>query len=78
MTQYNTLNLKFSNSQFNKLNSGISNGTEITLNLLPNLIENSNYKTNFPHKLLLTNTQVSEIHKAVANGSSANMKLSKT
>ena len=31
MTQYKTLNLKFSNSQLNKLKSGIKNGTEVTL-----------------------------------------------
>ena len=58
MTQYNTLNVKLSNSQLNKLKSAIKNGTEVTLNLLPNSIGNSNDKTNFPHKLLLTDTQV--------------------
>ena len=30
MTQYNTLNINLSNSQPNKLKSGIKNGTEIT------------------------------------------------
>ena len=58
MTQYNTLNVKLSNSQLNKLKSAIKNETEVTLNLLPNSIGNSNDKTNFPHKLLLTDTQV--------------------
>ena len=29
MTQYNTLNIKFSNSQLSKLKSGIKNGTEV-------------------------------------------------
>ena len=38
----------------------------------------SNYETNFPLKSLLTNAQVSKIHKAFSNGSSANIKLSKT
>ena len=33
MTQYNILNVKLSNSQLNTLNSGIKNGTEVTLNL---------------------------------------------
>ena len=33
---------------------------------------------NFPHKLLLTNTQVSNLCKAFANNSSADIKLSKT
>ena len=58
MTQYSTLNVKLSNSQLNKLESAIKNGTEVTLNLSPNLIESSNDETNFPHKLLLTNIQV--------------------
>ena len=33
MTQYNTLNIKLSNSQLNKLKSGIKNGNEITSNV---------------------------------------------
>ena len=67
-----------SNSQLNKLKSAIKNGTEITLNLSSNLIGNCNDETNFPHKLLLTHTQVSKIRKAFANGSLANIKFSKT
>ena len=78
MTQCNTLNVTLCNSQLNKLKSGIKNGTEVTLNLLSNLIGNSNYETNFLHKLLLTDTQVSRICKAFANGSSSNIKFSKT
>ena len=42
------------------------------------MVIDSNDETNFPHKLLLTTTQVSTICKAFANGSSANLKLSKT
>ena len=42
------------------------------------MIGSSNDKNNFPHKLLFTDTQVSKICKAFANGSSANIKLSKT
>ena len=38
MTQYKTLNVKLSNSQLNKLKSGIKNGTEITSNLSTNVI----------------------------------------
>ena len=56
MTQYNTLNVKLSNSQLNKLKFAIKNGTGITLNLSVNLIGSSNDETNFPHKLLLTET----------------------
>ena len=69
MTQYNTLNVKLSNSQLNKLKTTIKNGTKVTLNLPSNIVRDSNDENNFPHKLLLTNTQVPELHKAFANGS---------
>ena len=49
MTQCNTLNLKLSNSQLNKLKSEIKNNTEVTLNISSNLIRNSSNETNFPH-----------------------------
>ena len=77
MTQYNTLNIELSNSQLNKLKLAIKNGTEVNLNLSSNLIGKSNDKTNFPNKLSLTDTQVSKICKAFANGSSAIIKFSK-
>ena len=67
-----------SNSQLNKLKSGIENGTKVTLNFSSNLIGNSNDETNFSYKLLLTNAQVSKIRKAFENDSSANLKFSKT
>ena len=77
MPKYNTLDMKLSNSQRNKLKSGINNSTEVTLNLSSNLIGNSNDEVRFPYKLLLADTQVSKIHKA-SNSSSANLKFSKT
>ena len=63
MTQYNSFNVKLSNSQLNKLKSSI---------------KNKNNNTNFPHELLLTNRQVANIRKAFANHSSIDIKLSKT
>ena len=75
MTQYNTLNVKLFNWQLNKLKSGIKNCTEITLKILSNVVGNSNDENNFPHKLLLTNTQVSRLCKAFANNYSGNIKL---
>ena len=66
MTRCNALNVKLSNSQLNKLNSGIKNGTEITLKNLSILVGDSNDKNNFPHKFLLTNTQVSELSNSFA------------
>ena len=42
------------------------------------MIGNSNNETNFPRKLLLTDTKVLGLCKAFLNNSSANIKLSKT
>ena len=75
MTQYNSLNAKLSNSQLNKLKSAIK--TDAILRLSSNTIGNSEDETNFPHKLLLTNRQVTNLHKAFANHTSTDIKLSK-
>ena len=48
------------------------------MRLSSNVIGDSNDENNFPNKLLLTNRQVSKIRKALANGSPANIDLSKT
>ena len=56
MTQYNSLNAKLSESQLNKFKSAIKNETEVVLRLSWNMIGDN--KTDFPHKLLLTNRQV--------------------
>ena len=66
MTQYNPLNMKLSNSQLNKLKSGIKTSTEVTLEHSPNVVGDSKDETNYPPKLLLTNTQVSRLYKACA------------
>ena len=42
------------------------------------MIGNPNDETNFPHKLLLTNTHVANLRKALANKSSTDIRLSKT
>ena len=76
MTQYNSLNVKLSNSQLNKFKSAIKNETEVVLRLSSNMIGDN--ETNFPHKLSLTNRQVSNLRKAFANNSSTDIKLSKT
>ena len=69
MTQYKTLNVKLSNSQLNKLKSKKKNNTEVTLKISSNAVGDSNDENNFGYKLLLTNTQVSKLCKAFANGS---------
>ena len=73
ITQYNSLNVKLSNSELNKFKSAIKNETEVVLRLSSNIIGD-----NFPHQLLLTNRQVANISKAFANNSSTDIKLSKT
>ena len=78
MTQYNSLNVKLSNSQLNKSKSAIKNESEVVLRLSSNIIGNSDDETNFPHKLLLTNRQVVNLRKAFASHLSTGIKLSKT
>ena len=76
MTQYNGLNVKLSNSQLSKLKSAIKSESDVVLRLSSNTIGDN--KTNFPHKLLLTNRQVANLCKTFANKSSTDIKLSKT
>ena len=78
MTQYNSLNVKLSNSQLNKLKAAIKNETDVVLRLSSNMIGNSHDNTNFCHKLLLTNRQVSSLRKAFAKNTSTDIELSKT
>ena len=58
------------------LKSAIKNETEVVLRLSSNMIGED--KTNFPHKLLLTNRQVANLRKTFANNLSADIKVSKT
>ena len=78
MTQYNSLNVKLSNSQLNKLKSAIKNESEVVLRLSSNMIDDSDDKINFSQELLVTNRQVSNLRKAFANSSTTNINLSKT
>ena len=57
------------------MKSAIKIGTKETSNLSSNIDGDSNNENNFPHQLLLTNTQVSSLFKAFANNSLANIKL---
>ena len=57
-----------SNSHINRLK----------LKLSSNVIGHSNDENNFPHKLLLTNTQVLKLRQTFAYNSSATIKLSKS
>ena len=76
MKQYNSLNEKLSNSQLNKFKSPIKSETKVVLRLASNMIGDN--ETDFPHTLLLTNRQVSNLRQVFANRLSANIKLAKT
>ena len=45
----------------------------MTLKLSSNVFGDPNDENNFPHKLLLTNIQVSRLRESFANNSSANI-----
>ena len=78
MTQYNSLNVKLSNSQLSKLKSAIKNEADVVLRLSSNMVGNSGDNTNFHHELLLTNRQVANLCKAFAKNTSTDIMLSKT
>ena len=78
MAQYNSLNVRLSNSQLNKLNSATKKGTKVVLRLSSNAIGDSDDKINFPHELLLTNRPVVNLRKVFANYLSTDIKLSDT
>ena len=72
------MNVKLSNSQFNKLKSVTKNETDVVLRLSSNMVGHSDDETNFPRKLLLTNRQVANLRKAFAKHRSTDIKLSQT
>ena len=78
MTQNNSLNVKLSNSQLNKLRSAIKNKSDVVLRLSSNMIGNLDDETNFPDKLLLTNRQILNLRRALASQTSTDVKLSKS
>ena len=49
MTQYNSFNVKLSNSHFDRLKSTIKNETNMVLRLSSNMTDNSIDETNFPY-----------------------------
>ena len=67
MTHCNSLNVKLSSSQLNKIKSAIKIETEVVLRLSSNMIGDN--ETIIPHKLLLTNRQVSNLRKSFSNNS---------
>ena len=78
MTQYNSSNVKLSNSQLNKLKSAIKNETDVVLRLSSNMVGNSDDESSFPHKLMLTNRKIANLCRAFAKHASTDIKLLKT
>ena len=78
MAECNSVNVKLSDSQLNKLKSATKSETWTMLILSSNVTGYWNGEPNIPHKLLLTNRQVASLCKAFANNLSTNLKLSKT
>ena len=58
LLNYDTLNVKLSYLQLDKLKSWIKNVTQVTSNLPSNAVGEWNDDSNFPHKLLSTDRQI--------------------
>ena len=61
MTQYNSVNVKLLNYRLDKLKSAAQNETLVTLRLSSFTNGNSNDETNFPHRLLISDRQISKL-----------------
>ena len=77
MTEYNSLNVKLSNSQLHKLKSAMKNETDVVLRLSSNMVGHSDDETSFTHKLFLNNRQGANLCKAFAKLSKTDINLSK-
>ena len=73
MVKYNKINVKLSDSQFNKLKTAAKNKTGATLGMN---IKMFNWN-NLPHELLLTTRKKTKLRNAIENNMSTNIKLSK-
>ena len=79
MVQYSSINLKLSNSQFNKLKAAIKYETDFVLRLSSNMIGDSDDKIDFSYELLLINRQDANLlRKDFSNNSSTDINLPKT
>ena len=73
MVEYNTVNVKLSDSQPNKLKSAVKNRQGTTLRMNTRMFS----ANNLPHELLLTTRQTTKLRNAVENNMSTDIKLSK-
>ena len=63
MVEYNTVNVKLSNSQLNKLKSAVKNKQGTTLRMNARMFNGNNIS----HELLLTTRQTTKLGKAIEN-----------
>ena len=73
MAEYNTVNVKLSNSQLNKLKSAVKSKQGTTLRMNARMFNGNN----LPDELLLTTRQTTKLRNAIINNLESNIKLSK-
>ena len=73
MVEYNTVNVKLSNSQLNKLKSAVKSNEGTTLRMNARMFNGNN----LPHELLLTTRQTTKLRHAIENNMQTDIKLSK-
>ena len=73
MVEYNTVNVKLSNSQLNKLKSAVKSKQGATLRMNARVFNGNN----FPHELFLTQRQITKLRNNTEYNMSTDIKLSK-
>ena len=73
MVEYNTANVKLSNSQLNKLKSAVKNKQGTTLRMNARMLNGHNLS----RELLLTTRQTTKLRNATKNNLQTDIKLSK-
>ena len=73
MVKYNTVNVKLSDSQLNKLKSAVKNSQGTTLRMNTRMFS----ANNLPHEWLLTTRQTTKLRNAIENTMLTDIKLSK-
>ena len=79
MTQDNSVNVKLSNSQHDKLKLVTKKAEKVALRLSSNMVGNTTDETNFSYRLFLNYMQASgyKFYQDFASNSSANISLSR-
>ena len=73
MVEYNTVNVKLSNSQLNKLKNDVKNKPGTTLRMNVKMFNGNN----LDHELFLTTRKTTKLRNAIENSMSTDIKLSK-